>query len=142
MALQYFNLDRLDFYRFVNKDRFEFYLKEMLQTDVDFDENDSRAGNFTFVIVHQNGERQLKVFPWNQILLRTSERNDLVGVFLDLYGHEIHDLCYTNVNFDKNVDLEDVLQEFVDFLTQMESQKFYPVIVTISQSHVNIISLS
>lgn len=140
------DFEKIDCYRFVGAKSFERYLQTMLQTDVIFDENQSIAQNVTLVCVHQDGERQLKVFPWNQLLVQQSERNDLVMVLTQLYGENWHDLCYANVSIpnDKITNWNSVLHGCVDFLTQMEQQEFYPVIVTIGnrqQPYLKIVSL-
>lgn len=140
------DFEKVDCYRFVSINGFESYLQTMLQTDVTFDVNQSIAQNVTLVCVHQDGKRQLKVFPWNQLLVQQSERSDLVKVLTRLYGKNWHDLCYANVSipYDKITNWNSVLYECVDFLTQMEQQQFYPVIMTIGnrqQPYLKIISL-
>lgn len=140
------DFEKVDCYRFVNAKSFERYLQTMLQVDTVFDENQPIAQNVTFVYVYQNDKKQLKVFPWNQLLVQQSERHDLVTVLNQLYSENWHDLCYTNVSisYDNITDWDDVLHELVGLLTQMEQQQFYPVIMTIGnrqQPYLKIISL-
>lgn len=140
------DFEKVDCYRFVSAKSFERYLQTMLQTDVIFDGKKPMAQNVTLVCVHQGGKRQLKVFPWNQLLVQQSERNDLIMVLTQLYGENWHDLCYANVSIpnDKIINWDSVLHECVDFFKQMEQQMFYPVIVTIGneqQPYLKIISL-
>lgn len=140
------DFEKMDCYRFVSDKGFERYLKVMLQVDKTFYKTDDMATNTTFVCVQQNGQRQLKVFPWNQLLVQKKEREDLVKVLYDLYSKNWHDLCYTDVTVLASAvtDWDEFLHECVGFLSGMETQKFYPVILTIgnpSAPYLRIVSL-
>lgn len=130
-----FDLKKVDCYRFAGFHSLERYLKEMLCVDIVFDDTSHLIDNISCVMVNQNGENQLKVFPWNQLLVQTQERCDLVKVLGAMYGACWQDLCYMDIDIPldntDSVDWNVFLHECVSFLTQMESQKFYPVIMTI-----------
>lgn len=138
MKSQYFDLDQVDLYRFRDMNEFESYLQDVLQVANDIKLEDVESNNFTLIFVQQNGKYELKVFPWNQILLDMSERQVLLDVILKLYGTDYRDLCHAEIpiqNGPSNGWLDNsLLKDLPEFLSQMESEQFYPVMVSLLQA--------
>lgn len=132
------DISEIHAYRFKDEKAFRDYVSQMLRNDNSEITGDALS-NMSFVMVQQQGENDLKIFPWSQILKQGSERNELVNQIVKLYKSELLSLCKADVEckIDSHTWTDDMISELPNVVSGVEDSGFYPIVMSLHNGDSN-----